>query len=71
MDQRVECHSGYEYGERPTALHWGGARLEVQEILSRWRDPQGKGFRVRTTDGQVFDLYYNLLSDVWRVDTGD
>jgi hypothetical protein len=69
MDHQVECHSGYEYGERPTALHWEGARLEVEEILNRWRDPQGKGFRVRTVGGQVFALFYDMLSETWRIDS--
>jgi hypothetical protein len=27
MNDPVECHSGYEYAERPVALHWEGERL--------------------------------------------
>ena len=46
----VECHSGYEYAERPTALYWEGDRLEVAEILDRWRIPGAHCFRVRTAD---------------------
>jgi hypothetical protein len=70
MDERkdpVECHSGYEYAERPTALYWEGDRLEVAEILDRWRIPGAHCFRVRTGDGQVFELFYGELYDEWRV----
>jgi hypothetical protein len=63
----VECHSGFEYAERPTALHWSGARLEVEAIEAQWRIPGGRKFRVRTTDGQVFELLYVELYDEWRV----
>jgi hypothetical protein len=64
---RVECHSGGEYAERPTALHWNGQRLEVAEVEARWRIPGGKKFRVRTRDGQVFELLYVELYDEWRI----
>jgi hypothetical protein len=63
----VECHSGYTYGERPIALHWQGERLLVEEIEARWRIPGGTRFRVRTQDGQVFELFYGQLYDEWRV----
>ena len=67
MPDLVECHSGSEYAERPTALWWDGQRLEVAEVEARWRIPGGKKFRVRTTDGQVFELLYVELYDEWRI----
>lgn len=67
MEAIVECHSGYEYAERPTALRWEGERLEIVEIIARWRIPGGKRFRVRTADDQVFELFYGELYDEWRV----
>lgn len=56
MTDIVECHSGSAYAERPTALIWQGQRLIIAEILSQGRTPQAKWFRVRTADGQVFEL---------------
>ena len=35
----VECHSGYEYAERPVALHWQGQRLEIESVEAEWRIP--------------------------------
>jgi hypothetical protein len=58
MTDIVECHSGSTYAERPTALTWQGERLIVAEILSQGRTPLVKWFRVRTADGQVFELSY-------------
>jgi len=70
MDQvdRVICHSGVEYAEHPRALYWQGQRQEVKEILKRWRTPQGKGFRVLTEAGEVFDLLYEEPGDTWLIE---
>lgn len=56
MAELVECHSGYTYAERPTAFTWQGQRHIITEILSQGRTPHAKAFRVRTKDGQVFEL---------------
>jgi len=64
----VECHSGSMYGERPVALVWEGGRLPVAAVEARWREPDGRRFRVRTVDGRVFDLFYGERNDEWRVD---
>ena len=42
MIDPVECHSGFEYAERPIALTWEGQRLEIAAIESTWRIPGGK-----------------------------
>jgi hypothetical protein len=67
MTELVECHSGYEYGERPVALQWQGQRLEVIRILDRWRSPGGKSFRVCAGDEQIFELHYDEREDEWRI----
>jgi hypothetical protein len=63
----VECHSGYEYAERPVAVWWQGQRLVVEAVEAEWRISGGKKFRVRTVGGQVFELLYVELYDEWRV----
>ncbi len=63
----VECRSDSEYAERPLALTWQDQRLEVTEILARWRGPGEKGFRVRTRDGQVFELIYREIPEEWSI----
>lgn len=63
----VECHSEYEYAEKPIAFWWQGQRLEIRQILDRWRVPGGKCFRVRTEDDQIFELFYGELFDEWRI----
>jgi len=67
MSERVECHSGYEYAERPLALTWRGMRYPVSAIEAEWRIPGGRKFRVRTEAGARFELLYAELADEWRV----
>ncbi|HZW03066.1 MAG TPA: hypothetical protein VFF68_03995 [Anaerolineaceae bacterium] len=67
MSDLVECHSGYEYAERPVALQWEGERLTVDEVEAGWQIPGGKRFRVRTSDGRRFELFYGELYDEWRI----
>ena len=65
----VECFSSTRYGERPTALVIGQARLEVDKILNSWRLPSGLVFQVRTLDHQVFELKYDQHSSEWSFKT--
>lgn len=67
MPELVECRSDSHYAERPLSLVWEGKRLEIAEILSRWRGPAERGFRVQTADRQMFELTYREISDEWQV----
>jgi hypothetical protein len=67
MSDRVECHSGHTYAQRPTALWWEGARLEVAAVTAEWRTPEGKCFRVRTSDGRMFEVEYSESQDRWSI----
>ncbi|HNT53664.1 MAG TPA: hypothetical protein PKG95_03065 [Anaerolineaceae bacterium] len=69
MKEPVECHSGFEYAERPIALTWDGQRLDIATVESTWRIPGGKCFRVRTVNGQMFELFYGELYDEWRINS--
>jgi hypothetical protein len=67
MPELVECHAGYTYPERPTAVLWAGQQLVVSEIIERRRTPAGLFFRVRTRNHKTFDLTYDEFSDEWEV----
>jgi hypothetical protein len=67
MQDCVECRSEFVHAEKPVALTWDGERLEITAILNRWRFPGGRGFRVETGDGQVFELVYSENEDEWRI----
>jgi hypothetical protein len=65
--EKVTCHSDIMYAERPTTFEWQGTRLQVAEIVQRWRTPQGMRFRVTACDRQVYELTYDLAADSWQI----
>ena len=67
MTERVECHSGAVYAERPTALRWDDQLLEITLIETQWRSPGVRCFRVNTQDNQRFELQYDECSDCWQI----
>lgn len=64
---KVECHSGYTFAERPVAVVWEGCRHEIVAIECEWRNPEGRGFRVITTLSQRFELQYHEAQDEWCI----
>jgi hypothetical protein len=67
MQPLVECHSEYQYAERPSAFTWNGERIVISEIIARWRSPRGMHFRVSTTTQGIFELSYLELEGTWEV----
>ncbi|MCD6585930.1 MAG: hypothetical protein J7K96_09245 [Desulfobacteraceae bacterium] len=70
----VECYSGYKTNERPVAFMFKGCRREVSETLGRWYEggiasdtPVIDYFKVRTSEGTVFILRYDIQSDEWGI----
>jgi len=61
----VQCHSGYEYAQRPVVFQWEEKKLVVSRVIGEWKTPDGKLFRVLTKGDQVFDLLYNTMEDEW------
>jgi hypothetical protein len=63
----VECHSGYQYAEKPTAVHWEGQRIEIMALEAEWRTPAGRFFKVRCGGERRFELLYSESNDDWTV----
>ncbi|MCD6402124.1 MAG: hypothetical protein J7L73_09375 [Anaerolineales bacterium] len=67
ISELVECYSGFEYAERPSAFYWNGQHIKIEKIINTHRDPQGKHFLVETSNGEVFELYYSIFSNEWHI----
>ena len=44
MSVRVICYSGATYAECPRAVEVDGLLVEIEEVISRWRTPEGLFF---------------------------
>ena len=67
MDNPVVCYCGSSYAERPQALFWQGARLQILGIQAQWREPTATFFRVKTTGDIYFMLIYEHDQDTWQI----
>jgi hypothetical protein len=67
MENPVTCRSDYAYAQRPTTFLWEAGQVDIALVLAEWRTPEGKGFRVQSAHGQVFELFYNQHIDQWRI----
>jgi hypothetical protein len=67
MNPQVEVRSDHDYIGHPLAFEWQGVRLEVAEVISQTRDPNGYSFRVLSEDFGIFELNYDIQSDQWSV----
>lgn len=63
----VEFYAGWRGEERPVRLRLEGAVLEVDQVLERWRRPEGAGFRIRA--GQlVIVLREDAAMGLWTAE---
>jgi hypothetical protein len=63
----VSCRSDHTYAQRPVALRWEGQHYEVKAVESEWRTPTGHFFRVCTSEGLHFELFYCESNDEWGI----
>ena len=61
----VGAYAGVSYPERPLWIERDGARMDVAEVESQWREEERIGFRVRMADGSRFLMYYVPELDLW------
>ena len=61
----VGCYAGHRYPERPVWVDLAGVRVGVAEIVSRWREEDRLGFRVKLRDRRRMLLYYDPNKDTW------
>jgi len=64
---QVIAYSGYQGEQEPRALVIGGHRHQVVEIDDRWREPDGRYFKVRVADGRRYVLRCAVEDLSWSV----
>lgn len=67
MKVRVICYEGYRARETPRAFFLGERRLEVLEVLDRWRGEDHEYVKLSASDGNRYILRYDLGTDEWEM----
>ena len=68
VNDPVVCRSDSQYPERPVALYYDGERLAIDQVLARWRTPEGRRFRVLARGHLAFELFYHEAEDRWEIE---
>jgi hypothetical protein len=70
----VDAYSGYKANERPLRFWLDAAEPnqpagihEIEEVESRWYEPDAQYFRVRTTDQKRYLLRYDEREGAWSL----
>ncbi len=64
---KVIAYSGYKLNERPTIIITYDARLEVKQIIKRWRDEKYECFKLLANDNNVYELKWHRIKDIWTL----
>jgi hypothetical protein len=67
MRIRVLCYEGYKSQETPRAFFLGERRLEVVEVLDRWRGEDHEYFKMTASDGNRYILRRDRMREVWEI----
>ncbi len=67
MKVRVLCYEGYTAEELPRAVVIGDRRIEVTEIVDRWRGEDHEYFKIDASDGDRYILRLDRERREWEV----
>ncbi len=67
MKIRVSCYEGYTAEEMPRFFSLGSRRLEVVEILDRWRGEDHEYFKLVASDGDRYVLRHDREKEEWEI----
>ncbi|MFS8523767.1 MAG: DUF6504 family protein [Limnochordales bacterium] len=63
------------FRRQPAAFEWRGRTYRIARIVDRWRyvgrwwlgEGEWRFMKVETTDGGLFELYFDTAADEWRL----
>ena len=67
MKVRVICYEGYRSEETPRAFFLGDRRVEVADVLDRWRGENHEYVKLLGSDGALYILRYGAEADAWEI----
>ena len=66
----VDAYSGCKANERPLSFDLHENTYEIASVIDRRQDPAAEYFKVRTTDGKLYQLRYDQRADEWTLQSG-
>lgn len=67
MNIRVSCYAGYRGEETPKRFWLGSRKIELVNILDRWRGPDHRYFKVVGDDRSLYILRHDSVAWKWEI----
>lgn len=64
---QVECSAGHRGEPTPTRFSFGGAWVEVSEVVDAWLAPDHRYFKIRGSDGACYILRNDVAAARWQL----
>lgn len=64
---RIVCSAGHRGEPTPTCFSFGGAWIEVTEVLDLWLAPDHRYFKLRGDDGASYILRHDVRAGRWEL----
>jgi hypothetical protein len=64
---RVECSAGHRGEPTPMRFSFGGAWIEVSEVVDVWLAPDHRYFKIRGDNGAVYILRNDVVTARWQL----
>lgn len=64
---QVVCYAGYRAEEAPVRFFIGERKVEVEEIVDRWKGEDYRYFKVLGDDGARYILRHDGITDIWEL----
>jgi len=61
----VECYAGYRGEQTPRRFYLGDRTFEIERVVDQWLAPDHRYFKVRTADGELCILRYEMATQRW------
>ena len=70
MNIRVESYAGYRGDQTPQRFFMmlmGERKIEIEQIIDRWLEPEYSYFKVQGDDGGIYILRHDALTGEWEI----
>ena len=68
---QVECSAGHCGEPTPARFSFGGARVEVAEVVDAWLAPDHRYFKIRGNDDACYILRNDVVAGGWQLTVYD
>ena len=67
MNIRVESYAGFRGDQNPQRFFMGERKVEIEEVIDRWLEPEYGYFKVQGDDGGIYILRHDGPTGEWEM----